>query len=285
MTPGHRSSRGAILVTEARSLSAPPPTAETPLRLVAETHKTAAFIQPHAHDAETQILVPLSGTFHIETDAALWIVPPGKAIVIPAGTIHAVTAPEAATLCALRLDASIWPSSLGSPRSVAMTPLAIALVEAACNIHMPAAENSPDSRLIAVLLDQLQAAPADGFHMRRPADPRLRKIIDVLIHNPGNSLSLAEWGREVGASERTLSRLFEVEIGMGFRDCRRSIQMHSAVARLGENQRLIDVAADLGYESLSAFIHAFRAVIGETPGQVARRMTSKSVTKLPIKAS
>jgi len=268
---------------DARSLSAPPPTAENPVRIVSDTHAAATFIRPHSHDAETQVLVPLSGVVRVDTDAALWIVPPGKAIVIPAGTSHAVSAPGSATLCVLRLHPSAWSPAQAAVRAIAVSRLMLALVEAAAALSMPVLPETPDARLIAVLLDQLHAAPADGFHVRRPRDARLRRIVEALTEDPGNPSTLAAWGRATGASERTLARLFDAEIGMGFRDCRRTIQMHSAVARLSEGHSLADIAADLGYESLSAFIHAFRSVIGETPGQMARRLAPATPRSFPFR--
>jgi AraC-like DNA-binding protein len=243
--------------------------------VVVATHATAAFIRPHAHPDETQVLVPLSGIIRVETETALWIVPPGKAIVIPASIVHAVSAPVAATLCTLRLDGTVWPVSGHGERTIAMTPLALAMVEAVTGMTAPPLPGTFGSRLAALLLEILRDAPPDGFHVRRPRDPRLRQIVEALMQDPSDPASLSDWGRRVGASDRTLSRLFETEIGMGFRDCRRSIQIHSAVARLGSGQALTEIAADLGYESLSAFIHAFRTVVGETPGQMARRLGAR----------
>ena len=264
--------QGPVETTEARSLSTPPPTPDVPLRVLAETHAVASFIRPHSHETETQILVPLSGVFRVETESALWIMSPGKAIVIPARTMHAVSAPVAATLCALRLEASVWSDWAARERAVTMSRLMLALVEAVSGFDLAPPPPSRQAQVVALLIDLLREAPTEGFNVPRPRDPRLRQIMEQLVRDPGNGMTLSEWGRQVGASERTLARLFEAEVGMGFRDCRRSIQIHSAVARLGGDDSLTEIAADLGYDSLSAFIHAFRNVTGETPGQMARRL-------------
>ncbi|MGR9363679.1 helix-turn-helix transcriptional regulator (plasmid) [Rhizobium leguminosarum] len=87
------------------------------------------------------------------------------------------------------------------------------------------------------------------------------------MKDPANSLTLPEWGARFGASERTLARIFRVETGMGFRDYRRQVQMHAAVGLLIEGASITDTAAELGYESTPAFIHAFRITIGVTPGR------------------
>lgn len=82
--------------------------------------------------------------------------------------------------------------------------------------------------------------------------------------------TLAELGRAVGASERTLSRLFQCELGMGFTVWRAQLRLHRASLMLAEGASVTQTAAACGYSSASAFIHAFRAAFGRTPGSVYR---------------
>jgi AraC-like DNA-binding protein len=103
-----------------------------------------------------------------------------------------------------------------------------------------------------------------------PLDRRARCIADGLLATPGDSLTLEGWGRRVGASARTLARLFQAETGMGFREYRRQIQIQAAMGMLTGGSAINNVAAELGYESTSAFVHAFRVEAGVTPGQFAR---------------
>lgn len=44
--------------------------------------------------------------------------------------------------------------------------------------------------------------------------------VHLLHADPGNTATLAELGRAAGASERTLSRLFQAELGMSFQQWR-----------------------------------------------------------------
>ena len=78
----------------------------------------------------------------------------------------------------------------------------------------------------------------------------------------------------VGASERTLARLFLKETGVGFRQWRQRLRMLTAIERLAAGQDVTAVALDLGYSSSSAFIAMFKRELGETPGRFFGRQTA-----------
>ncbi len=76
-----------------------------------------------------------------------------------------------------------------------------------------------------------------------------------------------DWGEIVGASARTLSRLFVRELNMTFDEWRRQVRLQEALYRLAQGRSVSSVAYDLGYESSSGFIEMFRKTLGRTPGQ------------------
>lgn len=81
----------------------------------------------------------------------------------------------------------------------------------------------------------------------------MQKIIEAdLTASP-----IQELGHHVGASARTLSRLFNDELGMTF-----------PVWRSQHN--VSHVAGDARFSSPSAFINAYRAAFGQTPGSLYR---------------
>lgn len=71
----------------------------------------------------------------------------------------------------------------------------------------------------------------------------------------------------MGASGRTLARLFRREIGMTFGAWRQQARLIEALARLGTGEPVTHVALDLGYESPSAFTAMFRRSLGVTPSR------------------
>ena len=122
------------------------------------------------------------------------------------------------------------------------------------------------ARLLAVLLDQLRASPQQPQYLPTPTEPLLLAVAQVFQADPADDRTLAELGRQVGASERTLSRLFRRDLGMTFRQWRTQLRLHHALILLAEKTPVTTVAHQCGWASASAFIDVFRRTFGETPG-------------------
>jgi len=121
-----------------------------------------------------------------------------------------------------------------------------------------------------VILDMTQNLEIAPLDLAIGTDPRLQKIYEGLVEKPDSNRSLESWGHLVGASARTLARLFRRETGMGFRQWRQQFRILEAIERLGRDEPVTTVALDLGYESTSAFITMFKRALGKTPGQYFR---------------
>jgi AraC-like DNA-binding protein/mannose-6-phosphate isomerase-like protein (cupin superfamily) len=218
-----------------------------------------------------QLVHALSGTLTCATVDGTWVVPPDRAVWVPPGRRHRLAAhgPVAARMLYLRPDA--WDGG-DRCRVLAVGPLLRALVLACC---APAprgrAAQAAEARRTAVLLDELAAAPEAGLHLAPGQDPRLRRLTAALLADPADGRDLAAWGRAVGASQRTLARLFPAETGLTFAAWRWRARLLRALALLAEGRPVTQVALDLGYAGPSAFIQAFRRELGTTPGQFARR--------------
>jgi len=87
---------------------------------------------------------------------------------------------------------------------------------------------------------------------------------------PAEGRTLEQWGRRVGATGRTLSRLFRAETGMSFHQWRQQLRLLQALRLLGRGDPITSVALDVGYGSLSAFVSVFRKTLGVTPGRYFR---------------
>ena len=76
---------------------------------------------------------------------------------------------------------------------------------------------------------------------------------------------MQDWAGRVGASERTLTRLFERELGMSFVQWRQQVRLAHAAPLIARGMPLSQVAAQLGYASQSAFSAMFKKTFGSTP--------------------
>jgi AraC-like DNA-binding protein len=104
-----------------------------------------------------------------------------------------------------------------------------------------------------------------NIDVRIPADERARAVAQSLFGNPADGRTLADWGRDVGASERTLARAFLADTGLSFGQWRGLLRVRAATVALATGEPVARVARQVGYESTSAFVAAFRRATGTTP--------------------
>ena len=225
------------------------------------------LIDWHSHE-EAQLIFAVSGLIRVTVKPGHWVVPPRRAVWIPAGTAHAVTCIDAAAVRTIYVDPAAAPWLPRACGVLPASPLLGELVMAAMALgDYP--EAGPGARLVAVLLDQLDVVPAMEMHLPIPRERRLRRIVEGLIADPADGRGLAAWAEVAGASERTLARLFSAETGMGFRAWRQQMRLHEALARLASGEAVTSVALAVGYESPSAFIAMFGRVMGVSPRRYA----------------
>ena len=134
----------------------------------------------------------------------------------------------------------------------------------------PVPGTGPEARLVAVIVDEIHAAPAAPLHLPMPRDPRARRVAEALRETPGDPRRLDEWATHAGASARTLERLFHREVAMSFGAWRQQARLLHALERLAAGESVTAVALELGFETPSAFIAMFRRALGTTPGRYFR---------------
>lgn len=124
----------------------------------------------------------------------------------------------------------------------------------------------PRARAEHVILDILRPVTVSTLHLPMPVDVRARAIAEALSTDPADDRSLAEWGRRVGATSRTLLRIFRSETGMTFARWRTQVRIRAAIPLLADRAPVGVVARHVGYQTVSSFITAFRDTTGYTPG-------------------
>lgn len=224
---------------------------------------SGAAIDAHRHDGH-QIVYAGRGVLAVTTRTGTWIAPGTRAIWVPAGTVHAHQAHGELELHLVGLDAGDNPLGLDEPAVLAVGPLLRELILA--HTRTPYEDGPERGRLRAVLLDQLRVSPQEPLHLPTPTAPQLRAVCEILRADPADDRTLAALGREVGASDRTLSRRFRADLGMTFPQWRTQLRLYQALVLLAENVPVTTVAHRCGWSSASAFIDVFRRAFGHTPG-------------------
>ncbi|RMO20270.1 Transcriptional regulator, AraC family [Pseudomonas cichorii] len=239
-----------------------------PLYARAESLSAGSWTPPHRHDW-VQFSYAISGVLGVHTAEGSFFAPPQWGVWIPAGLEHQVVTSMQAEMRSLyvRTQDSGWAPQ--RCRVLEVTPLARELIKTFCLLPVTYPEDdSPEARLVQVLLDQLAQLPEVGFSLPLPRHPRLLGLCNELIENPARLITLHDWAARLGTSEKTLMRLFQRETGLSFRGWRQRARLLSSLSALEDGDSVTNTALACGYDSTSAFIAAFKGLFGYTPGEL-----------------
>lgn len=222
------------------------------------------------------------GVLSVHTERGTSIVPANRVAWIPAGYTHYHRAHGQTDMRIVFLPASLARLMPDHPVVFMASGLARELLLALTGPrnYEPAArgyDRSARDRLRRVLIDEVHEAPEQPLQLPEPRDDRLQAIARMLYDKPADNTSLAELGRAIGASARTLSRLFHDELGMTFYEWRTQLRIHHALALLADGHDTTRVAHACGWANPSSFIAAFTAIVDTTPGR-HRLLTKSSFT-------
>lgn len=241
-----------------------------PALVVPINYPTDWQIERHTH-RKAQLIYCISGVMTVETEQGQWVAPPNRGIWVPSGFEHEILINQAAEMRTVYVTPDARANLPNRPFALAVTRLLRELILAALvtdrtpdpHLYAP---GTPMAHITEVLLDQIVAQPASDLHLPYPSDRRLRPICAALTGDPADRRSLKEWAKVVGASDRTVERLFMAETGMTFHRWREQMRVLRSLTLLANGRAVKSVALELGFANPSTFITMFRKTMGVTPG-------------------
>ena len=217
----------------------------------------------HTHD-EGHLVYAARGVISVHTDHGTSIVPANRVAWTPAGTTHYHRAHGETDMRIVFLPTGLARHIPDRPAVFLASGLAR---EVLLTLTSPREfDRAARARLQRVLVDELREAHEQPLQVPEPRDDRLRAVARVLDENPADTATLAGLGRKVGASARTLSRLFHDDLGMTFYEWRTQLRIYHALVLLADGHDITHVAHACGWANPSGFIAAFTAIVGATPG-------------------
>ncbi|NOI79677.1 helix-turn-helix transcriptional regulator [Vibrio tubiashii] len=214
-----------------------------------------------------QIIFPLKGLLQTQTEQYQHLVPHTSVLFVPAGVQHESIALSHTTFIGIYLNPTFGVPYESDVRTISLTPFLNELLQEIrrqCERHV---EDDELVRLLAVLHDQVLRDNVQTYQLLLPKDRRLKLIFEQLTETPASAISLKEWGEKVGASERTLSRLFAKEFNTSFQLWRQQIRLIYSLSLLDETFSIQTIADRVGYQNDSSYIKAFKAYFDVTPQQ------------------
>lgn len=223
--------------------------------------------QPHQHEWH-QVIYPSRGLLKSRTESHHFYVPHHRALFIPARTVHESYVMKDASFIGIYLNPAFCKALPNSCQPIEVSPFLRELIlKLTQNVHIGQPLSDRVLNLLTVFEDELRAEKDSSLELPMPADRRLQPIVHELLSCPGSPKTLAEWSSQTGATERTLSRLFNKEVQLTFPQWRQRLRLMTALTLLEQDEAVQDVAHHIGYQSVSAFIEAFRMAFKQTPQQ------------------
>ena len=220
----------------------------------------------HKHQ-RAQLVYASRGVMAVMTRSVSFVVPPQRAVWMPGQEEHRIEARSDIAMRTLYIEPEVLSEIPREPCILQVTPLLRELIVDAVTTGPEYEPDSPQSRIIAVILDKIAALPVISLSLPMPQDSRMLRITQELLENPGDKRSLEEWSTEVGASKRTLNRLFSTQTGMTFNAWRQQRRLLRAIELLACGESVTATAMEVGYENTSAFIGMFKRCLGTTPSK------------------
>ena len=242
-------------------------TVPRPIAAMAKSYPPGYEGYRHTH-ARAQFLYAASGSMRLTLDLGCWIIPPKRAVWLPAMYPHqtgGIDPLEMRTLY-IRNDAALT-SVPQSPRMLHVSPLLHELVLRVVNLPIEYDEDGQDGRIVSALLGEIDWTPIHPVSLPSLRDERLRTMEQVLSRNPRDSSTLEQWATRLAIAPRTLTRLIRRETNLSFQAWRDQIRTFIAIPLVTEGRPLAEIADALGYETAWSFTAMFKRVTGKVPSR------------------
>ncbi len=230
---------------------------------------------------EAQLVYAARGTMQVTTPKGRWLVPPDRAVWVPARQEHAIDVLADIEMRTLYFDLAFLAREQPGRNLDAEFVVRVSALLHQAILAMFEEPGLPErtALLIRLAMLELHRAEDSATFIPLPREPRCRRAADIVLRDPAADHDITELAHAVGTSARTLSRLFAAETELSFKSWCQRARIVSAIERLTTDSTLPvkQLASELGYASMPAFSQAFRQVTGKTPTEFGN---SSNVTGL-----
>ncbi len=229
----------------------------------------AGYVDPmHSHD-HVQILHGSAGLMSVRTLQANFLLSPKRALWLPAGTRHEVSCRSQVSLQIVYLPqaADARPRMC---RAFEVSDPLNALIQEAADLPRSCGGGDREARIVALMIDEIDRSPDAACAISMPSDPRLTRICEAILLDPGDPRDLDAWASLAAMSRRTLTRRFRQETGISLAAWQRQIRLIKASTMVATGSSITQASLEVGYGSPTAFTAMFTRTLGASPRRSLR---------------
>lgn len=219
----------------------------------------------HFHDMH-QLQYAFEGSMELEDDHGRHLLPRSLAGWIPAGTRHRNSIHRISSVSVLLAPESV-PDAGQGVRILRASPLMREMIAEAARWPLDKPQDATGIAFFGAFARLCGEWIADRAPLTLPTTSDAA-LAAALAHVRADLVGgrMEDAARAAGLSERSLRRRCKALLGMGFDEYRRRARLLASVEALNETDRSIAcIAADVGFESQSAYARAFRQLTGQAP--------------------
>ncbi|WP_438749834.1 AraC family transcriptional regulator [Pararhizobium sp. O133] len=236
--------------------------ANEPVVALGRVYPAGFRVPAHSH-GKAQLWCARSGVVLVSTTRGRWMIPPGHALLIPAGLEHSTEMISDVRMHSIYVGASVV--DVQDPRVLEVTTLAASLIE-----ELVLSDDRPMSErrqllIMELLLDEIGRLPERPLGLPFPGNERLTRLCRHFLKAPDANAGIDDWAGALGMSRRSFTRLFRTETGVSFVTWRQQACLFASLPRLAAGEPVTNVALDAGYENIAAFTTMFRRMLGSSP--------------------
>jgi AraC-like DNA-binding protein len=238
-----------------------------PVAAMAKNYPAGYVGYRHLH-SRGQFLYAVSGSMRLTMDLGRWIIPPMRAVWLPAGYAHQTGSIGRLEMRTLYIASDVESVSVPqTPQMLRVSPLLHELVLRATAMPIEYDEDGQDGKIVEALLGEIDWTSVHPVSLPSLRDEKLQRMESSLLKNPGNPATIAEWAARLNISPRTLTRLVLRETEFTFQTWRDQIRTFVAIPMITEGKPLAEIADILGYDTAWAFTAMFKRVTGKVPSR------------------
>ena len=221
---------------------------------------------PHTHDRD-QLIYASHGIMQIKSQHKQWILSPEMALLIPHHVEHEMTALSDVSLRTLFIHPNVY--SHAGIKMVHVGTFLKELILKAMTFPIEYDEHGIDGKVMDLIVHEIHHNYVEDFALPIVTHPKLQSIEQEAMHNTILlTQTIDDWAKHFHCSSKTLSRLIQKELGMGFQLWMQLLTVKISLVKMAQHEPLTQIAYDLGYASLASFSRMFKKTTGQSPSQM-----------------
>ncbi len=240
--------------------------------------QVSKFTTEMHHHSRYQLLYAEGGIMQFFSEDQQFILPAKHGAWIPAGLVHRVVLPSS--------QIYLRTLYLGDDKRYAfpnhlvifpITPLAREMILYTEKWHYEHPAMPSEDAFYDAISHLIAEWCRDAITLVLPTTEheQLAEIIDYMLSNISQNLTVSDVGHEFGMSSRTLMRMFRQQLDITFQVYLRTARVIKAIELLSlPDASITDVSLQVGYQSMSSFSQVFKAFVGQSPSMFRQSIQS-----------